>query len=168
MNFDPKLQTDRLFLGPLSILDFLFFYRLQTNATVRRHLGGVIGHRHIFSKFDQYRRDQGKSGVWVVRRNTFGRAMGLVEIEPHKEREDYEVSYQFLPKFWGLGLAREAVSAVVDHALQDPSLTRVIAETQASNDRSCRLLKSIGMVEIDRIERFGAQQIMWAIGQKDL
>jgi len=89
-------------------------------------------------------------------------ALGLIVLNPHTEGQDYEISYQFLPAYWGKGYAREAVSCVIKNALQITPLSRVIAETQSANLASIRLLKALGMHEVQRLERFGAEQVIMA------
>lgn len=41
-------------------------------------------------------------------------------------------------------------------------ITELTAETQALNDRSTKLLARLGMTEKNRLERFGARQIVYA------
>ena len=105
-------------------------------------------------------------GVWIVCKVNAKQPIGLVESGPHIDGNDYEVSYQFDPNFWGRGLACEAVREVVKHALDSLSLDRVIAETQSANVASCRLLRKLGMVEISRVQRFGTEQIIFATNRK--
>jgi ribosomal-protein-alanine N-acetyltransferase len=88
--------------------------------------------------------------------------IGLVELGPLKDGNDYEISYQFSSMFWGKGFAKEAIQIVISHALNDAGLRRIIAETQSANSASCRLLTAQGMVEVERVERFGAEQIIFA------
>ena len=55
-----------------------------------------------------------------------------------------------------------SLQAVVNHALAESGLARLIAETQSANSASCRLLREQGMVEIKRLDRFGEEQIVFA------
>lgn len=66
-----------------------------------------------------------------------------------------------------MGYGKEVVSAVVQYAFQNLHLTKVVAETQAANTRSCHLLESIGMKKETTVERFGEQQIIYAINNKN-
>ena len=162
MEFAKQICTDRLCLRPLKKSDLWFFFLLMGNKRVRRYLGGVVRWRLRLSNFNRYLSAPDYVGVWVVCLQQRQQAIGLVELGPHKDGKDYEVSYQFNPDFWGKGFAGEAVQTIICHALKDHGLERVIAETQAANAASCRLLKAQGMIEIDRVQRFGAQQIIFA------
>lgn len=75
-----------------------------------------------------------------------------------RERGELEVSYQFLPEFWGQGLGTEAVSAALGWAWGNTDDTSIIAVTQTANKRSIRLLASLGFVPDHEFEEFGAQQ----------
>ena len=162
MEFAKQIQTERLLLRPVSGRDFWFFCSLVGNRDVRRYLGGPVHWTEWYPRFRGYLTPSADVGAWVVILVERRRAIGLVELGPHKDRQDYEVSYQFHPKAWGHGFAREAVGALIADALRHGRLKRVIAETQSANAASCRLLKGLGMVETQRINRFGAEQILFA------
>ncbi len=161
MDFSKHLTTDRLLLRPMTASDFRFFARLVGNREVRRYLGGPVPWTRRFPRFIAYLRGAPDTGVWVAQIKGPAGAVGLVELGPHVDGDDHELSFQFDPEFWGQGLAREAASAVMTHALTDRGLPRIIAETQRANEASCRLLRHLGMVELQRTERFGAEQVIF-------
>ena len=162
MKFADQLRTERLSLHPVRRRDFLFFCKLVGDKRVRRYLGGPVDWRQQVPRFRQYLAVPNYVGVWVVRLSTRNQPIGLVELGPHKDGNDYEISYQFNSTFWGQGFAKEAIQATISHALNDAGLRRIIAETQSANSASCRLLTAQGMVEVERIERFGEEQIIFA------
>ncbi|MFY1710688.1 hypothetical protein [Tritonibacter mobilis] len=51
---------------------------------------------------------------------------------------------------------------MLEYALITKRLPCIIAETQSANDASCRLLSCLGLHEERGVERFGAQQIIFA------
>ncbi|PRY92479.1 ribosomal-protein-alanine N-acetyltransferase [Donghicola tyrosinivorans] len=157
MDFSKHLETDRLILQPPVHGDLLFIYRLLRNRYTRRFLGGPLSHRCAMARAQSYLSPPEGSGLWMAKARQ-GKRLGLVYLTPHSDGTDMEVSYQFHPAAWGRGYGQEAVSAVLHQA----ALPRVIAETQQSNLRSVRLLEALGMHEIDRLLRFGAQQVIYA------
>ncbi|KZM51673.1 hypothetical protein OA90_04480 [Labrenzia sp. OB1] len=161
MKFDQKIHTERLSLRSLRWRDFGFFYALMRNRRVRQYLGGPVIWSQRIPRFIRYRAAPNDVGVWVVSLVERSQPIGIVELGPHKDGKDYEISYQFHPTFWGQGLAREAIQAVVKSALNETGLVRIIAETQSANSASCRLLSELGMLEVERIQRFGAEQIIF-------
>ena len=100
-------------------------------------------------------------GPWVAEQRKASLPVGLVTLSPHKDGKGHEMSYMFARSVWGMGLAYEAARAVMDHGLQAAGLPRVLAETQALNLRSCALLNRLGMVEMARLERYGAEQVLY-------
>ncbi|MFF3864593.1 GNAT family N-acetyltransferase [Micromonospora sp. NPDC001898] len=77
---------------------------------------------------------------------------------------ELELSYVFLPEWWGRGYAREACAAAVGPAFERfPDDARLIAVTQEASDRSVRLLDGLGMTRVDAFEEFGARQVRYAV-----
>ena len=161
MDFLKNLRTERLVLNPVALRDLMFFVRLVGDVRVRQFLGGPMPWPQRLNQFRAYHQDHPKVGIWVVRTIVRQSAIGLIVLSPHKDGEDYEVSYQFRPTFWGEGFATEATACVVDHALNDLSFQRVIAETQTENTSSCKMLEGLGFIEETRLRRFGALQAIY-------
>lgn len=162
MKIERYVQTDRLFLSPLSWSDLAFFFRLIGNRDVRRFLGGPVPLSARLSCFNAYHRVHPNAGIWIVRDKVTGKSLGIIELTPHKDGEDYEISYQFHPSSWGKGFARQATCCVINHAVSDLGFERIIAETQAANTRSCRFLENLGFVKLDKVERFGVLQKIYS------
>ena len=63
-----------------------------------------------------------------------------------------EITFIFHRDVWGLGLAQEAMTALVAHAFEDGA-SRLTADVDPRNERSLRLLHRLGFVETHRAER---------------
>jgi ribosomal-protein-alanine N-acetyltransferase len=137
--------------------DVLALYR---NEDVRRYLGGVVDERIIGHRFDQML-DSSKARNWTVYRKEDGAFIGLVTLGRHHDEQEPEISYQYLPSFWGQGLAREALDALLRFASDVLGLAQVLAETQSKNLPSRRLLERLGMVPVRTLIRFGEEQIIY-------
>lgn len=55
-----------------------------------------------------------------------------------------DVGYDLLPAYWGQGLMREALTAVLRHGFQVMELHRIQAMVDPRNNRSQRLLERLG------------------------
>lgn len=71
-----------------------------------------------------------------------------------------EIGFIFHPDVWGRGIAREALSAVLDHAVAVHGLDTVRADVDPRNAASLGLLRRLGFRETHRAER------TWLIGEQ--
>lgn len=71
-----------------------------------------------------------------------------------------DLGYLFDPAFWGQGLAREAVDAVIARGFTMHQLSRVQADVDPRNTASLRLLERLGFAETHRQAR------TWLVGDE--
>lgn len=64
-----------------------------------------------------------------------------------------EVGYILHPDHWGQGLAREAVSATIDHVFATRPIDELLADVDPDNAASIRLLERLGFVRTGFAER---------------
>lgn len=160
---DPvSITTDRCRLTPVQASDLPDVVRLRADPAVRRHLGGPVREEIVRKQFVEMLARPQAGICWAVRTLKEDAFVGLVTLDDHHEGADTEVSFELMPEFWGLGYAAESVGAALAHARDTLGLPRVVAETQASNTRSRRLLERLGMRPERRLTRFGAEQVLYA------
>lgn len=155
------LQTTRCILYKIEENDFDGVNRLYTNEEVRKYLGGTVDPDIIKEHFQQIVTSPAAGTYFVARMKDTNAFIGLLSLDIHHDRISTEISYQLLPDWWGKGYARECVEAVIDFAFHDLQLTELVAETQAANLPSCRLLEKIGFQAVERLVRFDAEQILY-------
>ena len=153
------LITERCKLSPLAETDFDEL-TLLIGAEVRRYLGGAIPVERFLEQMRQSTRESNTLHFTVFIKNTNAR-IGLITVAPHHNPADTEISYMFLPEYWGNGYARESVKAALDFCGRELKLKRVVAETQTANLRSRNLLEKLGYHAESKIERFGAEQTIY-------
>ncbi len=170
---DP-IVTDRLQLRPTRQGDEESIAQLFADSKVRRYLGGAL-------TIDEARRRVGvftsesTDAFWghfaIVERSTDG-FIGTVSFRrlPADRRSvrsdavDWEMNYSLRADRWGNGLATEALKvAVAWFREQHYGDATLVAETQAANMRSRRLLERIG-ASLSRVyERKGVEQHEYVI-----
>jgi len=70
-----------------------------------------------------------------------------------------DIGYILHPDAWGRGYAREALTAIVDHVWRSrPEIEALTADVDPRNERSLRLLASLGF------ERTGFAEKTWMVG----
>jgi len=148
------LRTSRCELTPLVPADIPSLLPLFTSPAVRQFLGGVIPPEEAEARLNRW---CSLPYYWTVR--TGDDCIGLVDLSPYHDPQKTELSYQFLPAYWGQGYALETLSAVLEWCRG--RYDSVVSETQEANIRSCRLLERLGYRLTDRLERFGVLQRLY-------
>ena len=157
------METERCLIRTYTENDEAVVSRLFVHPDVRKFLGGIRDKKSIREIAKEMAQANDDSFYWTVWGKRTGHFIGLVSLEPHHDGHDHEISYQFLPNWWGRGYAQEAVGFLVRYALIELKLPKVIAETQTANQPSCRLLERIGMERERILVRFGAEQAIYSI-----
>ncbi|MDB5528534.1 MAG: hypothetical protein JWR51_1637 [Devosia sp.] len=142
--------------------DFALFAALNRDAEVRQFLGGTHGLDSMKRDFAALLADSAVA-AYVATLLENQDPIAIVLFGPHHDGRDTEVSYLLLPEYRGRGLAAEIVAAAIARCFEiHPELDRIVAETQAANQRSCAMLLRIGMTPVQRLIRFGADQVIYA------
>jgi [ribosomal protein S5]-alanine N-acetyltransferase len=83
-------------------------------------------------------------GLWVLERLPTEAVIGWCGLRPHEEPQAPELLYGMAPAARGLGLATEAVEAVISWLFSRSDITGLWAVTDPSNTASERLLERVG------------------------
>ena len=70
----------------------------------------------------------------------------------HTDANSAEIGYVLNPLYWGLGIAPEAVRAVMRFGFRELHLHRIEARYMVGNNRSRRVMEKVGM-EFEGISR---------------
>ncbi len=132
--------------------DDKFLLRLLTDSEVRKYLGGEVPFNEAKRRVEALIK-QKPANYWVI--EVKGSPIGTVVFGEHIDSGEVELSYQLLPEYVGQGLAFKAVQ----EALRNNGSSLVVAETQAKNFKSRKLLERLGFQEIKKLERFGEVQV---------
>lgn len=156
-------ETNRCKLYKIHETDYEEVMKLYTDERVRQFLGGIVEEKIYRIRFADMCDVDNNNLYWVIRQKDDNQFIGLVSLDLHHDGISTEISYQFLPKWWGYGYATEIVQEVINYAFEELGLERIVAETQSANKPSCTLLKRIGMSLEETVERFGAEQSIFSI-----
>ncbi|MBM7837054.1 ribosomal-protein-alanine N-acetyltransferase [Alkalihalobacillus xiaoxiensis] len=156
-------ETDRCLLTSFQKSDVIDVRQLYVNQEVREFLGGIRNDDSIEASVVGMLHPKADCYYWVVREKQTDSFIGLVSLDPHHEGVELELSYQFLPEWWGKGYAKEVLREIIAYALTDLHVAKVIAETQTANKSSCKLLEKLGMKEERTLVRFGKEQVIYLI-----
>lgn len=147
----------------LQLEHFTDIHKLYSNKQVRTYLGGVPSNSYIEASFKGMLEAPFPNTYLSITLKETGEFIGLVSIDEYHDKELYELSYQFLPQFWGRGLAFEVLTQVIEEGLNYLNIASIVAETQTANKASCRLLEKLGMKKVQMLERFGQEQAVYEL-----
>jgi len=159
------METKRCQLTKVSKAHETFYHDVQTDEDIRKYLGGIPSITHVNSRFKAIL-ESDDIWYWTVTDKNENTLIGLISIEPYEENISYEISYQFLPKWWGKGYAYETVLKVMDYAFKTLSLGEMKAVTQSKNKRSRVLLEKLGMERETVKVMFDEEQSIYSVERK--
>lgn len=140
--------SQRLGFRLLSEDDVEDYLKLDSNPEVRKFFpNGTLDRERVKNNI--------KKNIEFYKSNGFG-VLVAIELESGEfvgrcgfgavPTGEIEVGYVFLPKFWGKGLATEAVTALLDWANQNIHVTdRIIAYADEEHLASLRVMEKVGM-----------------------
>lgn len=161
MTHIPVIATERLMLREIDDRHSREFFRLEYDEDRNRYWG--YNWREHFSAdacptpeyFMQGIREDFKNREEVPMGIFCGNSLvGEVVLHNFGYRNDCEVGVRLLPEYEGRGYAGEAVKAVIGFALFDLNIDVVYAKCYKQNERSKKMLLSVGLRQCDEDERY--------------
>ncbi|MGW8355039.1 GNAT family N-acetyltransferase [Streptomyces wedmorensis] len=148
-----EIRTPRLLLRPWSDDDLVPLSEINADREVMRWVGdGSVRDldetAEDIERYDEEWDDEG-FGVFAVELLGSGELIGLAGLSvPDALPElmsEVEISWRLGRQFWGQGYASEAAHAVLEFALQDRGLDRVVAVAHISDRASENVIGKLGM-----------------------
>ncbi len=153
-----RIETERLVLEVPSESDAPALFSLVGGDDRQEVTAGLLwdGPDEIAETLGFIRQAQteryGDSGFhWAIRDRTgtitgaSGSAVGMISARPSSEAGRGDVGYWLGKPYWGQGLMREALTAVLDLCFGELDQVKVEAEVFTTNARSKRLVEGLGM-----------------------
>ncbi|WP_207481326.1 GNAT family N-acetyltransferase [Arenibaculum pallidiluteum] len=89
-------------------------------------------------------------GLYLTALRQAGEPIGVCGLLRRDDLDEVELGFAFLARHHGRGYAREAAAATLDYADTRLGVTRIVAIAAPGNERSIRLLQTLGM-EFERM-----------------
>lgn len=149
-------QTTRLIIRPLALADhgvwrdgFLSHKRRKNRWDYRvrapSELGPAAFRRLVEEQHEQRSRDGNYFlGVFLREDASLVGEVSLLDVRRGNFQNAY-LGYRLFRRYWGRGLAREAVAAMLDIGFFDLNLHRIEAGIEAENLASVRVARAVGM-----------------------
>jgi len=139
----PVLVTDRLTLRQLGPADAEPLHQALSDPETTRWWSRAPSQSVAETRAYLNERHGPEWRWWIVTRTGEDRALGWVSAGEKRQGGVSEIGYILAPAAQGHGIAREAVSAVIDRLFAEGQ-RRVFADTDPDNDASNRLLARLG------------------------
>jgi len=149
MREEPELITPRLILQPTVVTDAEELFAVYGDEEVMRFwdtppLRNVAELREMLS----WVLGAGKndtSQMWSVRGVSPSNIFGMVSYH-HLERWHHraDISFLFARRYWGKGVATEALTALIDYCFNRLLLHRLVALVDPANERSHKIVHRLG------------------------
>ncbi len=159
---DP-IKTERLVLRVPEARDRAAFIELFASPEVGAYVGGSRSHFELERTMPEV--PGLRPGLFVVELD--GAMVGMITLDRREpelpghvrpEGREAELGYMFLPEAWGHGYASEACTAALDWFVRALPGEPVVLSCQTANDRSMRVAAKLGFTEVERFEKWGAEQ----------
>jgi RimJ/RimL family protein N-acetyltransferase len=140
------LQTTRLTLTPCRPSDAADFIDLERDPEVMRYLNGgnAVDHGHSDPNATFLMPRGTEPYVWTARHTGNGAFVGWFCLWPDSETQA-ELGFRLRRMDWGLGLASEGASALIDWGFGSNGYDKIVSGTMAVNHGSRRVMEKIGM-----------------------
>ena len=157
------IRTERLVLRESEARDRAPFIEMFASPEVGTYLGGPRPRAELEGEVPEV--PGRRPGFFVV--DLDGAMIGMVMLERRNlgppdrvrpEAGEVDLGYLFLPQVWGRGYAAEACAAALAWFAGALPGEPVVLCTQTANDSSMRLAAKLGFAEVQRFEKFGAEQ----------
>ncbi|TKI01681.1 GNAT family N-acetyltransferase, partial [Bacillus cereus] len=141
----PKLETERLFLRELTLLDAETIFQYFSKESVIRYFGmdsfqNIEQAKTMIQTFKN-RYEEGSVFRWGIEKKGTGQLIGTCGfhlINNHHKRA--EIGYELDDTYWGQGYALEALQAILAYGFEILQLIRIAAVVYVENKASQKLL----------------------------
>jgi ribosomal-protein-alanine N-acetyltransferase len=155
------LETARLTLRPRRIEDAEAMFVAYSDTDLMRYWTGAP-HGDVAQTRADFERDDPAWRAWAITLRDDDTAIGMVAAGEKRQGDVTELGYMLVRSQWGRGIAREAVSAVIDHIFAEGQ-RKVFADTDPDNAASRGLLERLGF----RLEGYLRAEWETHIGVRD-
>jgi len=153
---DVIIETDRLLFRRFTEDDAPLLYELNLDPEVtlythdpmtRLEQAKQVLEQVILPQYILY-----NHGRWAVHLKPGPEFIGWCGLKYIPERDEIDLGYRFMKKYWGKGYATEAAAASIQYGFNRLNLQKIIGRTLPGNVASIRVLEKCGMLYLGEEE----------------
>lgn len=166
MNPTKVTETTRLYLRRLTIEDAENIFLLNLDPEVIQFTGdeafeSVEAARQFLRNYNHY--DQYDFGRWAVVAKDADEFLGWCGLKFSPERNEYDIGFRFLKKYWNKGYATEAAQACLHLGFNFYKLSVIVGRARKENVASTRVLEKIGLTYANDFDFDGNEGVIYMI-----
>ncbi|MGH0597578.1 GNAT family N-acetyltransferase [Bacillus mycoides] len=158
----PKLETERLLLRELTLLDAEAMFHYFSKESVIRYFGmdsfeNIEQAKTTIQTFRK-RNEEGSVFRWGIEKKGTDQLIGTCGfhlINKHHKRA--EIGYELDDTYWGQGYATEALQAMLAYGFETLQFIRIAAVVYIENEASRNLLTKVGFQEEGLLRKYMIQ-----------
>jgi len=138
----PILKTERLTLRQLEIDDEQQIFNLRSDKEINKYLDRPVSNSIDDARSFIERITQSDALYWAItltHENILIGTIGLFSFS--KDNTECEIGFELLTRYQGQGIMKEALTKVIDYALNTIKVKRIEAFLHKANERSRKLLE---------------------------
>jgi len=166
---DKVLETERLVLRKMEMADVETLMGIFSDPVARRYYPATKSREEaegwVRWTLGSYR-DHG-FGQWVAVLKDTGEFAGQcgLTVQEVEGKDEVEIGYLFLRRFWGRGLATEAAKAARDHGFDTLGYRRLVSLISPRNLASRRVAEKVGMSLEKKVFKRNKETCVYVIGR---
>lgn len=146
----PTIETGRLLLRPMMIVDMHLMVELDSDPDVMRFItdGKPQTKEHYEKRVPEvikYMQENPGLGLWIAFVKDTREFIGWYILKHLPNNEEVEVGFRIKKKFWGQGYSTEAGKALLKHGFETVGLKKIAAIVRPDNLASQAVIKKIGL-----------------------
>ncbi|MEY4539140.1 MAG: hypothetical protein RLZZ306_897 [Bacteroidota bacterium] len=144
------IETQRLIIRKFTVDDAVFMLELLNTPDWLRFIGDrnirtlEQAEQYLLNGYMKSYKDYG-FGFYVVIIKETQELIGICGIVKREGLEDVDIGFAFFQQFMGKGYGYESATAVLNYALNDLKIKRIVAIVDPENVVSIALIKKIGL-----------------------
>jgi len=143
------IETHRLLLRTFTSDDAPLIYELNLDPGVTRYtldpMTDLVQAKKVLDDIILPQYTLYNYGRWAVHLKSNLEFIGWCGLKYIPERDEVDLGYRFMKKFWGKGYATEAAFACLKHGFKKLNLTRIVGRALPENLGSLKVLENCGM-----------------------
>lgn len=164
-----KIETPRLLIREYKIDDKVRLLTALSDKTVMEYYPNTLDEKEteewIERQLKRYKKDG--CGLWAIELKTTGEFIGNAGLVKQSidGKDEVEVGYLLLKKFWGKGYATEAARACMQHAFDVLKVNHIISIINPKNSPSLAVSRRNGMQFRENYSKFDLPQEIYSINR---